>query len=70
MSRLHASISWGDRGLMITDLQSRNGTTLNGRTLAPKEPAPLGDSAEIWLGEQRLILALATSAGPKPPGLD
>ena len=41
VSREHARISWADGQYTITDLNSRNGTFLNGRKLAGGEAYPL-----------------------------
>ena len=41
VSGRHAEISWRGEGFVITDLQSKNGTFVNGRRLT--QPAPLAD---------------------------
>ncbi len=46
-SRRHARIFWGESGWKIEDLQSRNGTFLNGRRLEQSEPLSDGDLIEV-----------------------
>lgn len=56
VSALHATIDWRGGAWCLHDQGSRNGTTLDGRRLAPGEYAPLsvgqviafGDPAEAW----------------------
>ncbi len=51
VSRQHALITQTDRGVAITDLDSANGTRLNGRRLPPNLPYALESGDEIKLGE-------------------
>jgi len=50
VSRLHAMIKRRDGGVVIIDLGSSNGTTVNGVELMPHVPQPLNDGDEIELG--------------------
>jgi hypothetical protein len=51
VSRLHASLRRGDEVLSIVDLDSANGTYLNGQRLAAHQPRLLRDGDEIRLGK-------------------
>ena len=53
MSREHARIDLSDEAPMIEDLQSRNGTVLNGRPLVGE--AVLEDGDRIRIGTQELV---------------
>ncbi len=46
-SRVHAEIRAGDDGWTICDLQSRNGTTVNGEPVAGDRPLAAGDTVRI-----------------------
>ena len=49
ISREHAKISWHSDGYKITDLNSTNGTFLNGAMLRPNEPQILSSGDRIGL---------------------
>ena len=51
VSRLHAALRRGDEVLSIVDLDSANGTYLNGQRLAAHQPRLLRDGDEIRLGK-------------------
>lgn len=51
VSRIHAAFRRGDDVLSIVDLDSANGTFLNGQRLAPNQPRLLRDGDEIRLGK-------------------
>jgi predicted component of type VI protein secretion system len=51
ISRQHATIRRTDGMLTLTDLNSVNGTLLNGQRLAPNQPRVLRDGDEIRLGK-------------------
>jgi len=50
VSRRHAQIGRGSDGYSITDLDSYNGTTLNGRPLLPQRAYPLRNGDRIQVG--------------------
>jgi pSer/pThr/pTyr-binding forkhead associated (FHA) protein len=50
ISRRHAQIDFDARGYTLTDLNSSNGTLLNGQRLAPNQPVYLSNGAVIGLG--------------------
>lgn len=50
VSRRHASLLWKDGMFQVIDLESRNGTFLNGEALIPLEARPLKDGDEVRLG--------------------
>lgn len=56
VSRRHAVIQRGEDTLTLVDLESTNGTYLNGQRLLPKQPRVLRDGDEIRLG--RLVFHL------------
>jgi hypothetical protein len=51
VSRIHAALRRGDEVLSIIDLDSANGTFLNGQRLAANQPRLLRDGDEIRLGK-------------------
>ena len=56
MSRRHAEISRrGDR-VVVIDLDSVNGTTLNGVRLVPGQPAPVAPGDVLVFGRVKLVL--------------
>lgn len=54
ISRLHAEIRLDEQGPRVVDLDSVNGTLVNGRRLEPQEPAPLRHKDVIQLGQLKL----------------
>lgn len=56
VSRRHAMIRRGEDTLTLIDLESTNGTYLNGQRLLPNQPRVLRDGDEIRLG--RLVFHL------------
>jgi pSer/pThr/pTyr-binding forkhead associated (FHA) protein len=50
VSRLHATIQSSNRGLVLVDLGSTNGTLLNNYRLPPDLPYPLHNGDEIRFG--------------------
>ncbi len=51
VSRLHASIKSVRKGIVLIDLDSTNGTTLNTYRLPPNRPYPLKNGDEIRFGD-------------------
>ena len=51
VSRLHASLRVDRQQMLLMDLGSSNGTSLNGSALAPHEPTRLENGDEIRLGK-------------------
>ncbi len=49
ISREHVKISWNPEGYTITDLNSTNGTFLNGMMLRPNEPHALASGDRIGI---------------------
>ena len=56
VSRLPAVIEWREDTLLLTDLDSANGTYLNDQRLRPQQPYPLHDRDTIRLGKLHLHL--------------
>lgn len=54
VSRLHAVVYCAEQTFYIVDLNSTNGTYINGIRLVPQRPHPLSDGDEIRLGEYEL----------------
>ena len=50
VSRRHALIQHSNRGIVLVDLTSTNGTTLNGYRLPPDLPYPLHNGDEVSFG--------------------
>ena len=55
VSRRHAMIRSGDKGYVIIDLNSSNGTWLNGKILVPTRPYDLPTGGLIQLGRLKLV---------------
>ncbi len=70
-SRVHAEVSPAKGGVLVTDLQSRNGTWVDGRRVeAPSSPAPVGSILRIGksllfvVDDVNPFLARSTGQGP------
>ncbi len=57
LSRRHARLTLKGRRLMIEDLGSTNGTSVDGKPLALRRPVVLKQGATVGLGKVRLSLA-------------
>lgn len=55
ISRYHFSISRDSDNVFVTDLESANGTYVDGSQIAPEQAVPLGDVEEIQVGSLRII---------------
>lgn len=64
VSRRHASLVMQDNTLQITDLDSTNGTYLNGKRLIPYRPNILRDGDEIRLGDLRMLAMFVEVTDP------
>jgi len=62
----HAALSWTDAGWQVKDLSSRNGTTLNGKRLAPGVWCPLAAGAALVFGDASEAWMLEDAAPPPP----
>lgn len=51
VSRQHVLLNYASGILTVTDLDSANGTRLNGQTLQPQRPYPVNDGDELILGQ-------------------
>lgn len=60
ISRLHAEIRLEEDGVHVVDLDSVNGTLVNGKRLEPQEPRRLRHKDVIQLGRLRLQLVSRT----------
>jgi hypothetical protein len=56
VSRIHAEIRLQDDGIFLADLDSVNGTMVNGRKLEPQSPSRLRHGDILQLGRMRLQL--------------
>ncbi|MEW6568009.1 MAG: FHA domain-containing protein [Chloroflexota bacterium] len=56
VSRMHAEIRLGHAGVQLIDLDSANGTLVNGRRLQPQEPVSVRNGDIIQLGSLSLQL--------------
>lgn len=53
VSRIHAQIEETEDGMRIRDLNSRNGTCINGKKLLPNEAEPLQEGDTVSFGRER-----------------
>jgi len=58
VSRLHAAIRVTERGVMIVDLGSSNGTRINGQKIVPNVNYPLKDGDMLALGRVKLQISI------------
>ncbi len=63
VSRLHARVLWRDDGYQVEDLDSKNGTHLNGRDVVGCQPLHDGDEIQIAL---RYKLAFVDAGATAP----
>lgn len=61
ISRHHAQIIYDNGLYTIEDLGSTNGTWLNRRRLTAKQPHPLQNNDQLWLGPLKMVFCFATS---------
>jgi hypothetical protein len=67
VSLQHASVRWTERGTWeIRDLQSKNGTYVNGQRLAPGTPVKLELGAELAFGSLADLLIVQDVSPPRP----
>lgn len=55
ISRYHITLTFQDQQVILEDLESVNGTYVDGTRLNPREPYPLRGGEEIQIGDIRLI---------------
>lgn len=65
VSRMHARFEDGESGICIRDLNSRNGTLVNGRKLSPDEAAELSLGDLVQFGRERFRLGMIDSKALK-----
>lgn len=58
VSRLHAAIRITERGVMIVDLGSSNGTRINGQKIVPNVNYPLKDGDIVALGRIKMQITI------------
>ncbi len=72
VSRRHVQFEMLNGTLMVNDLGSANGTTVNGQRLAPNQPRPLAPGEAVVLGATTIIARpsgpTAVSSSPATPG--
>src|SRR5262245_43132358 len=68
VSRLHAEVVRADEAFIINDLQSRNGTYVNGNRI--NAPTPLTDNARIKICEYLFTFHSDVAKPPSAPAID
>jgi pSer/pThr/pTyr-binding forkhead associated (FHA) protein len=63
VSRRHAALIAFDDKLQVLDLDSSNGTFVNGIRALPEEPLPLADGDKLMLGELEIVINLSQTSG-------
>lgn len=58
ISRRHAQVTQKGNQYLLTDLESANGTFVNGTRLSPRAPQPLRTGDRIQIGKARLVFQL------------
>lgn len=66
----HAVLAWRGGAWTVRDLNSRNGTTLDGRRLEPGEQAVLREGAALTFGEAKEVFTLLSDGPPSPAARD
>lgn len=59
VGRTHARLFVGDGRVWLEDLQSSNGSRINGRWVDPTEPMPLYFGSMFYLGQMSLVFDVA-----------
>jgi Inner membrane component of T3SS, cytoplasmic domain len=65
VSKQHARLEYLLEGWRLTDLESTNGTTVEGIRLAPGVPTPLAYGSEVRFGGVRMMFTAAHDADPE-----
>ncbi|HEX6927307.1 MAG TPA: FHA domain-containing protein [Longimicrobiaceae bacterium] len=65
VSRTHARLEYRLGSWLLTDLESTNGTAIDGTKLAPGVPTPLADGVEVRFGGVRLEFREAPGVDPE-----
>ncbi len=60
VSRMHAEVRFADTGVTLVDLESANGTLVNGKRADPLDPVLLRHGDVIQIGRLRLQLITRT----------
>lgn len=66
VSSEHCLVFWENRGWSVRDLGSRNGSSVNGRPLAPGQPRPLQIGDTLRIGGSEEVWALCDDEAPEP----
>ena len=61
VSRCHAMLLVQDGAVLLLDMESSNGTSVNGAPALPDEPVPLADGDVVVIG--RVLLRYKASSG-------
>ncbi|MFN2225945.1 MAG: FHA domain-containing protein, partial [Anaerolineae bacterium] len=67
VSSQHAQLSLGRDGWMVGDLNSSNGTYVDGQQLAPRRPVPLGPGSVVQIGDFQFQLRQPAPDEAPPP---
>jgi pSer/pThr/pTyr-binding forkhead associated (FHA) protein len=65
VSTVHARLEYADGAWRLTDLDSTNGTYVDGMRLAPQVPTPLADGAAVRFGGARLQFRAVAESDPE-----
>lgn len=64
VSRIHMTLHFKDNQFFVEDMDSVNGTYLNGDPVKPKTMTPVGNADEIRLGQLRMYIYFLTDTDP------
>lgn len=65
-SRTHCELSFSRAGCSVLDLESKNGTWLEGRRLSPRVETPMPDGSLLRLGDTLFVTRSVEHQGPDP----
>src|SRR3954463_1001136 len=66
VSAEHCMVFWENRAWYVRDLGSRNGSSINGRGLAPGQPRPLQIGDSLRLAGTDEVWAMCDDEPPEP----
>lgn len=63
VSRQHAALTWDGEAMFIEDLDSTNGTRINGKPIEPRTPIRVRNEDELEFGSLRVMVKVVRAPG-------